>query len=156
MKRFWEEGLGSVWMILAGKLSEAWFQRRRPTWGWLRTPRSYNYNIWTINTQYAWHSCQIISFLMLRNIFLKDEFLFLSHFFVPRPYSGIVSTLDTPRHPNEDRESNMGAMRITSWYPKFNGRHFGLPPSSTHRMTGLGGTWNGVNDEVCAQAAQAH
>ena len=32
-----------------------------------------------------------------------------------------------------------GAVRITSWYIKFNGSHFGLPPSSIHRMTGLGG-----------------
>ena len=28
---------------------------------------------------------------------------------------------------------------ITSWYPNFNGSHFGLPPSSIHRITGLGG-----------------
>ena len=28
---------------------------------------------------------------------------------------------------------------ITSWYPKFNGSHFGLPPSSIHRMTGQSG-----------------
>ena len=33
----------------------------------------------------------------------------------------------------------MGLVRITSWYPKFNGSHFGLPPSSIHKMTGLGG-----------------
>ena len=33
----------------------------------------------------------------------------------------------------------MGAVRITSLYPKFNGSHFGLPPSSMHKMTGLGG-----------------
>ena len=34
----------------------------------------------------------------------------------------------------------MGLVRITSWYPEFNGSHFaGLPPSSIHRMTGLGG-----------------
>ena len=33
----------------------------------------------------------------------------------------------------------MKAMLITSWYPNFNGGHFGLPPSSIHRMTGLGG-----------------
>ena len=32
----------------------------------------------------------------------------------------------------------MGAVRITSWYPHFNGSHFGSPPSSIHRMTGLG------------------
>ena len=32
----------------------------------------------------------------------------------------------------------MGPVRIMSWYPKFNGSHFGLPPSSTHRITGLG------------------
>ena len=31
------------------------------------------------------------------------------------------------------------AVCITSWYPKFNGSHFDLPPSSIHRMTGLGG-----------------
>ena len=32
--------------------------------------------------------------------------------------------------------SPMGAVRITSLNPKFNGSHFGLPPSSIHRMTG--------------------
>ena len=32
--------------------------------------------------------------------------------------------------------SKMGAVRITSLNPKFNGSHFGLPPSSIHRMTG--------------------
>ena len=31
----------------------------------------------------------------------------------------------------------MGLVRITSWYPNFNGSHFGLPPSVIHRMTGL-------------------
>ena len=31
----------------------------------------------------------------------------------------------------------MGLVRITSWYPDFNGSHFGLPPSEIHRMTGL-------------------
>ena len=31
----------------------------------------------------------------------------------------------------------MGLVRITSWYPSFNGSHFGLPPSEIHRMTGL-------------------
>ena len=30
-----------------------------------------------------------------------------------------------------------GLVRITSWYPNFNGSHFGLPPSEIHRMTGL-------------------
>ena len=35
--------------------------------------------------------------------------------------------------------SPMGAVRITSWNPKFNGSHFGLPPGSIHKMTGLGG-----------------
>ena len=29
----------------------------------------------------------------------------------------------------------MGLVRITSWYPNFNGSHFGLPPSEIHRMT---------------------
>ena len=33
--------------------------------------------------------------------------------------------------------SLMGLVRITSWYPNFNGSHFGLPPSEIHRMTGL-------------------
>ena len=33
----------------------------------------------------------------------------------------------------------MGAVRITSLNPKFNGSHFGLPPSSIQRLTGLGG-----------------
>ena len=30
----------------------------------------------------------------------------------------------------------MGAVRITSLNPKFNGSHFGLPPSSIQRLTG--------------------
>ena len=38
------------------------------------------------------------------------------------------------------------AVGITSWYPKFNGSHFGLPPSSVHKMTGLGGKFV-VNDD---------
>ena len=33
----------------------------------------------------------------------------------------------------------IGPVRITSWYPKFNGSHFGLPLSAIQRMTGLGG-----------------
>ena len=36
----------------------------------------------------------------------------------------------------ENTPSTMGAVRITSLNPKFNGSHFGLPPSSIHRMTG--------------------
>ena len=45
----------------------------------------------------------------------------------------------------------MGLVYITSWYPEFNGSHFGLPPSSIHQMTGPG--WqNGVNDDIFAQA----
>ena len=35
----------------------------------------------------------------------------------------------------------MGTARITSLYPKFNGSHFALPPSSIHRMTGLDGNF---------------
>ena len=31
----------------------------------------------------------------------------------------------------------MVLVRITSWYPNFNGSHFGLPSSEIHRMTGL-------------------
>ena len=34
---------------------------------------------------------------------------------------------------------SMGLVRITSWYPEFNGSHFGLPPNTIHQMTGLGG-----------------
>ena len=33
--------------------------------------------------------------------------------------------------------SDNGIVRITSWYPNFNGSHFGLPPREIHRMTGL-------------------
>ena len=44
-----------------------------------------------------------------------------------------------------------GGMRITSWYSNFNRSHPGLPPSSVHKMTWLGGK-NGVNDDVCAHA----
>ena len=31
----------------------------------------------------------------------------------------------------------MGLVRITSWYPNFNGSHFGLSPCEIHKMTGL-------------------
>ena len=31
----------------------------------------------------------------------------------------------------------IGLVRTTSWYPYFDGRHFGLPSSEIHRMTGL-------------------
>ena len=34
---------------------------------------------------------------------------------------------------------SMGAVRITSLYPTVNGSLFGLPPSSIHKMTDLGG-----------------
>ena len=34
---------------------------------------------------------------------------------------------------------NNGAVCITSWYSKVKWSHFGLPPSSIYRMTGLGG-----------------
>ena len=44
-----------------------------------------------------------------------------------------------------------GAVRITSWNPKFNGSHFGLPSSSNHRMTGLDGNIR-VNYDVITQA----
>ena len=37
--------------------------------------------------------------------------------------------------------STMGRVRIMLWYPKFNGSHFGLSPSSILRMTGLGGNF---------------
>ena len=34
-------------------------------------------------------------------------------------------------------EKLMGLVCFTSWYPSFNGSHFGLPPSEIPRMTGL-------------------
>ena len=36
-----------------------------------------------------------------------------------------------------EKMNQMGLVRITSWYPIFNGSHFGLPPSEIDRMTGL-------------------
>ena len=36
----------------------------------------------------------------------------------------------------KNHKKRMGLVRITSWYPNFNGSHFGLPPSEIHRMTG--------------------
>ena len=47
--------------------------------------------------------------------------------------------------------SQWGAVRITSLNPKFNGSHFGLPPSTIHRMTyWLGGRQIPVYYDVCA------
>ena len=45
----------------------------------------------------------------------------------------------------------MGLVRITSWYPNFNGSHFGLPPSEIHRKYWTA-THNRVNYDVFAQA----
>ena len=45
--------------------------------------------------------------------------------------------------------SEMGAVRITSWYPKFNGSLLGLPPSSSSIHKWLTGWQNGVKDNVC-------
>ena len=51
-------------------------------------------------------------------------------------------------------QSLMGRVCISSWYPKFNGGHFGLPPSSIHN------DWTGwqirVNYDVFAQAPFCH
>ena len=38
---------------------------------------------------------------------------------------------------NTALRNRWGLCAITSWYPNFNGSHFGLPPSEIHRMTGL-------------------
>ena len=48
----------------------------------------------------------------------------------------------------------MGLVRITSWYPNFNGSHFGLPPSEIHRTAhnDWTATQNRVNYDVFAQA----
>ena len=37
-----------------------------------------------------------------------------------------------------DRDDEVGIVGSVLWYPKFNGRHFGLPHSSAHRIIGLG------------------
>ena len=44
------------------------------------------------------------------------------------------------------------ALCITPWYSKFNGSHFGLPPSFIHRMTAWTGWQSRVNYDihVCA------
>ena len=44
----------------------------------------------------------------------------------------------------------MGLVRITSWYPEFNGSHFGLP--QLYPKNDLTGRQNGVNYDVFAQA----
>ena len=56
-------------------------------------------------------------------------------------WSNCFSTWYNQRHSKKKKKKKKktGAVRITSWYPKINGSHFGLPPSSIHRMTGLGG-----------------
>ena len=47
--------------------------------------------------------------------------------------------------------AEMGHVRITSWYPNFNGSHFGLPPSSIHKW--LDSWWQiCVSYDVFAQA----
>ena len=46
---------------------------------------------------------------------------------------------------------NRGLCALRHRIQKFNGRNFGLPPSSIHEMTELGGK-TGVGTDVCAQA----
>ena len=42
---------------------------------------------------------------------------------------------------NNLSRNRMGLVCITSWNPKFNRSHFGVPPSAIHRVTGLGGNF---------------
>ena len=61
-----------------------------------------------------------------------------------KPYANRQSSIFTKPWFNRGSRSGlselrMGPVRISSWYPNFNGSHFGLPPWSIHRMTGLGG-----------------
>ena len=42
-----------------------------------------------------------------------------------------------PFKPSVGWPYSMGLVRITSWYPNFNGSLFDLPPSEIQRMTGL-------------------
>ena len=94
----WEEKVGSTWMILACMPSEAWFRRRGPTCGWLRTSSSLNYKISTINAQYVWHSCLVIRFLMWCNTILKDEFYSCPALFCPKALSQkMMSLVRAPR-----------------------------------------------------------
>ena len=41
------------------------------------------------------------------------------------------------KHEGRSRQRWMGLVHITSWYPIFNGSHFGLPPSEIHRIPDL-------------------
>ena len=60
-----------------------------------------------------------------------------------RIWTGVPAKMSTCKnvHPTIPRQRilirrEMGAVRITSLNPKFNGSHFVVPPSSIHRMTG--------------------
>ena len=58
----------------------------------------------------------------------------------PLPFPSILRfNLHIARSVSSDISIWMGGVCIPSWYPNFNGNHFGLPPSEIHRMTGLGG-----------------
>ena len=48
-------------------------------------------------------------------------------------HNPLQATLD---HFNQQNPATR-LVRITSWYPNFNGSHFGLPPSEIHKMTRL-------------------
>ena len=48
---------------------------------------------------------------------------------------------------HQDPVSSVGVARLV-WYPKLNGSHFGLQPSSIYRMAG----WVAISCALCPQA----
>ena len=81
-----------------------------------------------------------------KNIF--DARLKLEHFFHKRKKSADIVSFNSRGKPaigqlgvKFSALSKRGPVRTTAWYPKFNGSHFCLSPSSIYRMTGLGSSF---------------
>ena len=78
-----------------------------------------------------------------------------SHFWdLRRVFSLEKHHIDTRTFSCNSEFHSVGAVRITSWYPKINGSHFGLPTQS-YPQNDWTGWQNGVNYDICAQAPSA-
>ena len=56
-------------------------------------------------------------------------------------WNSLTDPLKPPPTLYKHKVGPMRPLRISPWYPKFNGSHFDLPSTSMHRMTGLGGNF---------------
>ena len=115
-----------------GKGTERRKRRRRGESPWEQKIWQKQKNLRVPGLIPGYNMCDFFPFRILPKLYFQLLSLCLS-------FRSCVSTSIQPQSVSSDMSIWMGCVRITSWYPNFNGSHFGLPPSEIHRMTGLGG-----------------